>query len=240
MEQFLMLWNKVPQKLKQMIGLILLTVLFFVLFCGWFYAKSFGAGIGEQTGQVVGLAVGSFNGITHGIQDGYADGREEGLSAEDTSVEVCRTIQTEGNLEILEADFETKKFLQSGDLYHALFSEKGKIVFTVDLESVTVEVQNGNRLLITIPMPHAELRMDESTCKQLAVYQEHGWTGSAQDGVKLLSNAKKEFQKQTVSEINSYEVLLENSIEAAKGTVQELAESVYIGKSISEIEVQCI
>lgn len=182
--------------------------------------------MGENAGTIVGSAIGSFEGITKGRSEGKEAGKTAGLSAEDTETEIANEIQKVANLEVLVASVKVTDMHSIGEdnEYSALYLIKGEVVFSVDLESARVKLQN-DKLFITLPTPTGKLYFDQSQIDKAAEYQEYYFSGSAEAGYDAYLNTMEKLHKATAEELDNYDVLLDAARESAERQVTQLVTS---------------
>jgi hypothetical protein len=185
--------------------------------------------VGETKGQIVGTAVGSVNGIIEGRAAGKEAGEADGLSAEDTEVDIKGTIESIGKLEVLVARVKLKNTnkLGLGDEYENLTIFGADAVFTVDLSAAKISYgSNGQDVYISIGEPTLDLYVDLNSSETLFEVQKFSWTVTAEDGI----NARLNSMKKTVSNVKetmaNYDTLMDMAKESAKEQVQLLTSTV--------------
>lgn len=202
-------------------------------------------GIGIETGKLLGkqvaMAVEPFR-IPFDAAKGAMEGYEAGVSAEDTSVESSKTVETLGSgiLEVFTADVTIHDVqtqgepLPTGPYYAALYEYKGKLIFSVDLNNVDIR-HNGSDVIITVPKPDHRLVIDESKTTPVAVYQSiWGYIGtSPNDGIDSTMNSRNQLMEKSAEELEDYPELLAAAQEEAIKQIRELAEAVIIDKSFN-------
>ena len=147
--------KKVPLSAYLLIPYVLLICLLAFLINSRINAKSTGGAVGEVSGTLVGKAIGSLEGLTKGQYEGYQAGKIEGLSAKDTTVELSGKIQEVQRLQVLVASGKFSDILSVGDDYAALLSMKYNAVFTVNLATARIELQDDG-LHILLDQPKVE------------------------------------------------------------------------------------
>ena len=192
-------------------------------------SKIAGQNIGEASGKVVGTAIGSVDGATSGITEGSEHGREDGLSAEDTVVEISNIIESNinslGNLEVLIANVDLTTFHEVGNTYAALYLSRANAVFTVDLSKVTVTHKTGI-ISIVLPKPSVEVKFDPTQTDVLAEYQRKYFNGKESDGFEAYLNTFSATKNFSECEISNYDVLINLASESAVKQVTEIANAV--------------
>lgn len=202
-------------------------------------APSKGERMGQSYGTIVGKAIGSFEGFTKGRREGTEDGKKEGLNAEDTEAEIANEIKKIENLEVLVASVKINDMHTIGEdqKYAALYMIKGEVVFSVDLQSAKVKLQN-DQLHIVLQPPTGKLYIDQSQTEKIAEYQKYYFSGSAEDGFDAYINTMNMLQKTTAEELGNYSVLLDAAKESAKKQVSQLATSANTKKRKVVVEFE--
>jgi hypothetical protein len=186
-------------------------------------AKNLGITIGDKTGRIVGNVLGSFDGITNGLTNGASDGKEEGLSAKDTKAEIKNSFSEVGNLEVLEAGVKLSDVNTLGDDYAALFVLKGVAIYSIDLQEVDINDIDDTTVEILLPEVNVEIYIDERATEKLAEYQEHSWSGRAQDGFVEYMNSRSVTDASVKDTMENYDVLTEAAENAAKKQISNIA-----------------
>ena len=201
--------------------------------------SSLGNSIGRKTGMLVGKAIGSFEGLTKGREEGSAAGKAEGLSAKDIEGDIANKIHEVGNLEVLVASVKINDFHSIGKdkKYAALYLLKGDVVFSVDLSRINI-VANGNDIQITIPSPHGELYIDQSQIEKVAEYQEHFFSGSAEDGFDAYLNSMDKLNEASAETLDNYDALIKAAKESAEKQIRHLALSVAVDSYQVNVEFE--
>lgn len=188
--------------------------------------KFLGQWFGENAGTVVGKAIGSFKGVTAGVAKGNSDGKEKGLSADDTQV-VIKEMKASGKFQVLRANIKLDNLHTIGDDYVALYKEDGYAIYTVDLQDAVVTVNgDGSGIVITVPEPEVQLNWDAESFEELACYQKHSFTGSAEDGLQAFKNSFMKTDEEVWEQLGNYDILMEQAKESAKKQIEALAVSV--------------
>jgi hypothetical protein len=214
--------------------MVLLLVAFFTIVLPFYVsAKETGEDIGSTAGSLAGIAIGSLDGITNGIEEGEAAGKEQGLSAEDTTVEIATKIQSTGKLDVLVADGPIKDPFELGKDYQALFLYKFRAVFSVDLTSVEVTEKNED-LLITVPDPVCEISINHSESEKMAEWQRHFWSGDTDAAYEAYMNSMIQMQEKAKPEME--EQFMDQAKTATEKAISQIANSASGGK-YNNIEV---
>lgn len=201
--------------------------------------------MGKTTGYSVAIAVESQL-LPLDIAIGADEGHDEGLNADDTTVEVEKPIESlgAGTLEVLTADislFESQtegKDLPTGAYYAALYQFKGKIIFSIDLNEVDIKYED-QKVIVTIPQPSYRLTIDERNTEAIAVYQSvvGSVITSSSDGIISTLNTRTEMTLRSAELLDDYTELLSVAKESAEKQITALAEAVIINKTV-EIRFQ--
>lgn len=190
-------------------------------------APEIGQFVGETSGKAAGVAVGSVEGAISGISDGAEAGRAEGLSAKDTVVEISNTIKSNinglGTLEVLIANFELTDSHEVGEKYGALYFVRGKAVYTVDLNKVTV-THKGGQITIVIPKPMVKVSSDPTQTERLSEWHKKYFNGSDSDGFKAYLASYTDNLSE--DKISNYEDLMKIASESAVKQVTEIVNAV--------------
>lgn len=192
-------------------------------------ARSTGQAVGEASGKAVGVAVGSVEGATSGFAEGAKAGHNDGLSAEDTVVEISNTIENNingfGSLEVLIANVDLTTFHEVGNTYAALYLSRANAVFTVDLSKVTVTHREG-LISIVLPKPSVEVKFDPTQTELLADWQRKYFNGTDGDGFEAYLNTFSATKNLSEDKISNYDVLINLASESAVKQITEIANAV--------------
>ncbi len=207
--------------------LLLLSIILAVA-AGFFLLNSaeIGSSIGSGAGKMTGLAVGSYKGVTTGMEDGARAGKESGLSAEDTTAEISRTVQNLGNLEVLVANVEIPDYHEVGNKYAALYLFRGSAVFSVDLMQASISRTSDGEVIILLPEPTSAVHINDSETELLAEYQRKFFNGNADDGFQSYLNSLRMIDTISPEKVSNYSMLMEMARNSAKKQVRLLSESV--------------
>ena len=184
-----------------------------------FQAKSSGEALGRAAGAAAGRAVGSFEGITTGTKEGKAAGTAKGLSAEDTTI-ILNAVRKVQKLQVLIYSGNVTGVVEIGDENDSaeLYSMKFQVVYTVDLETASVE-KTENGFLIHLDPPTPEFQSENP--KRLAEYREWHSTGSTKRGITEYANVKDKL-KEKAEEDFAQDDLQEAARESAEKQIEEL------------------
>ena len=212
---------------------LLLVAIAAATLSGLFYYRSgeIGAGIGLGAGKMTGMAVGSYKGVTEGIESGFSEGKEAGLSAEDTVMEVSRTVRETGKLEVLVANVEIPDYHEVGKTYAALYLFRGSAVFTVDLQQASISRTPEGEVIILLPDPEAVVNINDSETELLAEYQRKFFNGSADDGFQAYLNSLRLIDSIALEKVSNHDVLMDMARNSAKKQVEMLASGVCVNCS---------
>ena len=201
-----------------------------LLLCGLFCYRSaeIGNAIGADAGKAAGRAIGSYKGVTEGIDSGFKAGKEEGLSAEDTTVEISHRIREVGNLEVLVANVEMPDYHEVGKKYAALYLFRGSAVFSVDLSKASISRSEDNEVIILLPEPKAVVSINDSETELLAEYQQKFFNGSADDGFQAYLNSLRMIDTIAIEKVSNYEMLMKLARDSAKKQTEMLASGVCV------------
>lgn len=189
--------------------------------------------IGGTLGALAGTANGSYDGITEGLGKGYEAGREEGLSANDTKVDIVSEIKEIGKLEVLRVESEIVDSFGVGDDYKGLFLHKGIATFSVDFSKINI-MREDSIITIVLPNPEVEFGIDESESEKMVEWQKYFWSNDTEAGYTAYMNSMEQIKEKSATEMENYEDLERLAKESAKKQVEILVSSV----SGEEIEVQ--
>lgn len=185
-----------------------------------FGAYQTGMRIGTTMGNAVGSAVGSKDGLNAGI----ADGRKAGLSAVETTVILEEKMEAAGRLQVLAAGVTLNNAQKVGTAYDAIEILKGDLVFTVDLQSATVTV-NDTQASIMIETPQVQFYLDESESEKIMEVDKFSLITNAEDGVTAFLNSRAKLGESVEDKIQGYRILMDSAKEAAIAQTKSLAEA---------------
>lgn len=185
-----------------------------------FSAYQTGINIGAAMGTAVGTAVGSKNGLTSGI----TDGREDGLSADETAVVLAQKMEAAGKLQVLAAGVTLENAQNIGKSYNSIEILKGDLVFTVDLQSATITV-NDTGASILIETPQVQFYLDERESEKIMEVNKFSLITNAEDGVTAFLNSRAQIVENVEENIKGYRTLMESAKEAAIAQTKNLAEA---------------
>ena len=160
------------------------------------------------------------------MEDGARAGKESGLSAEDTTAEISRTVQNLGNLEVLVANVEIPDYHEVGNKYAALYLFRGSAVFSVDLMQASVSRTSDGEVIILLPEPNSAVHINDSETELLAEYQRKFFNGNADDGFQAYLNSLRMIDTISPEKVSNYSMLMEMARNSAKKQVRLLSESV--------------
>ena len=201
--------------------------------------------VGILTNNVMNLAsneIGALSGTIVGVLEGtanaprsYFDGKEAGLSAEDTHAIISTEFSNTGKLETLVTGVTINNFHKVGDKYAALYISKGYAVFTVDLSTAEIIVQD-DVITISLHKPESTVYMDELATKKIAEWAGVIFNGSTQDGYFEYLNSWNKSKQELENSIEDYASLELLAQESAKKQITNLLGSIIIsGKPINFI-----
>ncbi len=193
-------------------------------FLVYFHGKAdeIGSGIGGTTGKIVGTVYGSVDGFNEGIEAGA----QAGLSAEETNAEVKSTIENVGNLQVLVAGVTLKNLHEIGDTYKSLSVISGEIVFTVDLSTIELRLnEDNNELFVLTASPVPTLYLDHGSTELLAETQKFSWSVNAEDGLQAYLNSMAKIEEQVEESVSNYDDLLNTAEQSAKRQIEQLIKS---------------
>lgn len=195
----------------------------------WKNAQAHGDALGSTIGTVVGTAIGTRDGILVEVPKGIEDGKEQGLTAEDTQINIHENVARIGNLEVLQASVSMVNEHSSGDSYKKLEIMYGTLVFTTDLTQAQVQ-ESAGEILILLPELKADLKIDEEKTKTLAEYAKPFLDGSAEDGFTASINSMKQIDENAEEQIGNYDALVEQAKSAALKNVKLLVEKISVAE----------
>lgn len=230
LKNFLQIWNWfLKRPFVALSSLLLLVSLVFCLF------------VAPAIGMAAGTATGSFRGVTQGIAAGAEAGKEAGLSAEDTTVKIGNKMEETKRLEVMLVDLKLTDLYQQGPennpQYAALFTIKGRGVFSVDLtQSDATYSETESQITITIPKPAPEVYLDNSTFEIVrdnnghnAEYKRPLFDGSTANGYQGYLKSDDQVKRKAQEEMLT---MIEPAKIAAKEQVELLAKSI-CGSTVS-------
>lgn len=217
-----MKWN---EKLNiNLFALIAAAVFIVAVLLACFSAYQTGMNVGAAMGTAVGSAVGSKNGLNTGI----ADGRKAGLSAVETTAVLAEKMEAAGRLQVLAAGVTLNKAQEVGTAYNAIEILKGDLVFTVDLQSATITV-NDTQASIMIEIPQVQFYLNENESEKIMEVSKFSLITNAEDGVTAFLNSRAALvegvEKNIEENIQGYKTLMDSAKEAAIAQTKSLAEA---------------
>lgn len=219
-----------PKRHRAAIFLVVIGVLavcISLMFVIPFYiqAAEIGRKVGEDGGKIAGVAVGSFQGITKEIPEGWEDGKQQGLSAEDTEVDVIERIEEIGRLEVLAASVRLDDYLKIADDYSAIYVYKADAIFSVDLKNAEIH-REGDNVMIVLGNPAVDFYINEEDTEKIAEWQRRFYSGKTADGYTAYINSRAEIEKKAPEEIKNYDTLMDLAKDSAKNQLGILVRSV--------------
>lgn len=198
-----------------------------------------GARVGDTLGKTVGMAVGSFEGAVVAVPDGVEKGKTQGLSAEDTVVDLKGILTDDlgehGKLEVLTAKIKLDTSHKVGEKYSVLYIIGADAVFSVDLNKITIQNNDGN-MYIELPQPTYELNIDYSDIEVLDERSRKLRNGKDSEGIEAFINSERQIKEAAENEIG--QTLYELASEEAERQVRELAQSVCVNSSVKSLSVK--
>ena len=209
-------------------------------------AKNMGNTLGEQTGTAVGRAMGSWSGMTKGWPKGIADAIVDENTIPDAKAEITGRFQEVGKLEVLAASGTYTHAIKVGkdeeviddedvikgdvaDVYFAqLLSQEYSAVWTVDLNSVSVEEVDGV-LKIEVDQPKVEFNTDGSP-DIIGEFEKYKNWGKSKQGAIVCVNAFNNLIEQAEEEFENDQNMMDSAKESAKKQIEQLVENVSISK----------
>lgn len=235
--------KKIPVAGWFIIPCVLFLGLFVYSLNFWMNAQSTGGAFGEASGKLAGRAIGSLEGLTKGQLEGYAAGKEEGLSANDTTAELAGKIQEAEKLEVLVASGTYSDVLSIGKEespdYAALLSQKYNAVFTIDLSSAVINLEDDG-LHILLEQPQVEF-IPVGEIEKVNEFQKKGFvfeTGSAEDGWKAALNSMDQITVKAQEQLQNNDSLMQAARSAARTQLTQLVNAVSLSKPEVLIEFQ--
>lgn len=194
-------------------------------------ADDVGALVGQMSGKTVGIAIGSADGLINGTREGGEAGAATGLSAEDTTVDIVKSMEELGNLEVLAAGVTLKNMNKAGEAYAQLTVINGDAVFSVDVSQAEISFnQDGTEVNITLPQPEVALYLDQDSTQVLAKIQNFSLRVDAEDGLREYLNSMEKITAEARDSITNYDTLMEQAREFAQSQVRQLAETISGGR----------
>lgn len=210
-----------------LVAIIVITATFLFLVPQYIHAKENGEFVGKEAGDFVGKALGSYEGIKTGLNDGYTDGKNDGISAKDTEVQLANVINQKDILEVLCAKVQIDDFMKYGkEKYAAVYMLRGNAVFSVDLSETSYSVDENNRIVIMLPTPTADVRIDPSETKKVRDWQKSIFNGETEDGFDMYLNSIDEIGKKSPEKIENYDYLYQEAKNSAIKEIERIAENI--------------
>lgn len=190
-------------------------------------ADQIGEKLGEYTGKLAGTAVGSFQGITEGLASGADAGAEAGLNSNDVTMDIKNAMVSIGALEVLIADTKLYDVHTVGKTYKAVYELSGTAVFTLDLSSVTILVDDSkNSITAIIPQPKFNFLSDETQTKPLVKTEAFSLQTDASDGAKSYNKSADWLKAHAKDYLINYDSLNETAKDAAKTQTANLIRAI--------------
>lgn len=222
------LLKKIPKSGTYIVPCVIIACVLLYVIILRVNAESMGTVVGQLTGSQKGKFDGSLEALAN-YREACAEGKEEGLSAEDTVVEVANKMKEVKRLEVLVASVKLNDISTIGDDYAALYLLKGDAVFTVDLSKAEI-TEETDGLHIMLPRLDVDPIIDESKVEKVDEYQKWSFSGKTEDGFNAYLNSTRkliEESKETLANDASLKMIAE---EAAIKQVTQLANSVAVEK----------
>ena len=208
--------------------LVVLMILTTLLFVSVITAKSSGTSIGSGIGEKVGAAQGSFKAVSQ-ASELFDEGKNIGLSAEDTEINnIKERLSSTGKLQVLVAGVSIESNTTVGEKYAALYITEGNAVFTVDLNKIDIKYdKTNNKLIVKIPEPQVDVKLDHGKDKLLAEFQEKfTWGNDAKEGSKARINTVNKLDDAPQDVIGNYDALHNSAKNNAEKQIKELIGSL--------------
>lgn len=217
------------------VAFILIVVLCAVVIPARMNAEKAASEKGSIVGSAVGSCVGSFNGFTEGLAKGDEDGKKQGLSAEDTTVEVIGKVHDIGKLEVLNLSIKRSEvFSTDNGKNNTLYMREGNASYSVDLKKATIS-HNGNQIVIEIPYPVLD-EVNYGEAEEIAHYSVNSVVGSTENGIDAYLNSQNEIKKKIEEELAADTEIYKQAKEAALNQVGSLFEKLSIENKIVTVE----
>ena len=198
-------------KEKKTLAVILVIIaVIIVVICIILGVFNSSGGAVKNKGSLVGTAIGSY--------EGSKAGKAEGLSAEDTTVNVISNQFGSGKLEVLKAEVHL-------NYTHNIGANKATAIWYVDLSKI--EIDDVNRR-ITIPSPIYEL-IDEKEPEKIYDAQKFSFSGSSKDGAIAYVNSLNEASKKSEQEMQKDTEMINLATDLAIKRIQTLADGLSVG-----------
>lgn len=206
-------------KEKKTLAVILVIIaVIIVVICIILGVFNSSGGAVKNKGSLVGTAIGSY--------EGSKAGKAEGLSAEDTTVNVISNQFGSGKLEVLKAEVHLNYTHNIGENdYFALYANKATAIWYVDLSKIEIDDVNGR---ITIPSPICEL-IDEKELEKIYDAQKFSFSGSSKDGAIAYVNSLNEASKKSEQEMQKDTEMIKPATDLAIKRIQTLADGLSVG-----------
>ena len=205
-----------------------LMILTTLLFISVITAKSSGTSIGSGIGEKVGAAQGSFKAVSQ-ASELFNEGKNIGLSAEDTEINnIKERLLSTGKLQVLVAGVSIESNTTVGEKYAALYITEGNAVFTVDLNKIDIKYDKANnKLVVKIPEPQVDVKLDHGKDKLLAEFQKKfTWGNDAKEGSTARINTVNKLDDTPQDVIGNYETLHNTAKTNAENQIKELIGSL--------------
>ena len=224
----MLLLKKIPKTTLSIIFCALVVCVLIYVIVLRLNAETMGNKFGQSTGSQVGKLVGSFEATTD-YREAYAEGKEQGLSAEDTTVEVANKIKEVQRLEVMVASVKLNDVHEMGEKYKALYLLKADAIFTVDLGKAEI-VEEGEKLHIILPPLELDLIIKQSNIEKVAEYENRFFDGSSKDGFDAYINSMRKIVENSEETVVNYASLKMIAEQNAIRQVKQLANSVAVEK----------
>lgn len=231
--------KKILKKMPLSAYLIVPCTLVFCIMIGLivfrFQAKNMGNTYGEKTGSFVGKAVGSWLGMTTGWPEGIKDAIAEENTIPDAKAEITGCFQEVGKLEVLISSGKYTHSIKVGkdalelsegekqDVYYArLLSQEYKAIWTVDLNTVSINEKDGV-MIITLDKPNVEFKRIGSP-KTESEYLKYKKWNYAENGAIATVNAFNKLVDLAEAEFEANEYMMKAAKESASEQIEMLIE----------------
>jgi len=219
--------NKIKKYIKRIPATFVIIVAIVGCILVFINLNNIGEAVASTNGKIVGTAIGSYEGIINGTKEGAEAGTNAGLSATDIDVDIERSIEEIGKLEVLVAGVKLKNLQSIGENNESLYLAKGDAVFTVDLSLANISYSDDKtEIYIWIPEPSVELYLNEEDTELLARKSGLDFGVNAKDGYTAYINSMANMTLQIKETISNYDELMSEAQDAAISQISMLASTV--------------
>ena len=223
--------KQVKEKIKNIDNIVLAIILVVVATILAILVPAYSSAMetGKNVGQTIGTATGNLIGSLEGTSEGFEKGKNDALIPKVDISAIQDKVHGLGNLEVLVIDMEYMDVFKSDQNenpdYAEIFTEKVKMIYTVDLTRAIVGSIRDNELIVRIPkVTYSDPSPIEGSYKKIASYQKGSHAGSNTDGINRASESHNKLMEEIKEKAGS--TYLDMANEAAKAQVQSLTKAM--------------